>query len=67
MADKKQKGGKPASSGRSRPPAKVPGPPGPKANPTRGRPEQDGVDQNLDKREIARKTAKPRSPRAAGA
>ena len=65
MAARKQKGGKPASSGSSRPPAKVPGPLGPIANPTAGRHEQDGIDQNLDKREIARKNAKPRSPREA--
>lgn len=64
MSVKKQKGEKSSSSsGRSSRPAEVPGPLGPSANPTRGRHEQDGVDKNLDKREVARKNAKPRSAR----
>lgn len=62
MAAKKQKGGKSSSSGRSRP-AEVPAPRTP-ANPTRGRQEHDGVDENLDERALARRHQKPRSARA---
>ncbi len=64
MANKRQQGEKSSSSGRSRRPAEVPGPLRPAANPARGRHEQDGVDQQLDERELARRNAKPRSPRA---
>ena len=60
MAIKKQKGGKSSSSTR---PAKMPRPSGPAAKPTRGPQEQDGADQDLDKRELARKNTKPRSAR----
>ncbi len=63
MAGSKQKTRKSSSSGQTRRPAKSPGPLGPAANPTRGRHEQAGVDQNLDEREMARKNAKPRSAR----
>ena len=59
----KQQGGKSSSSGGSSKPAKMPKPSGPAADPTRGRHEQDGVDENLDKRELARRNTKPRSPR----
>lgn len=63
MAARKQKVEKSASSGRSRRPSEVPGPFGPAENPTRGRHEQDGVDQGLDERKNVRKNAKPRSAR----
>ncbi len=63
MADKKQKSEKSSPPGRSRRPARVPGPVGLDANPTRGRHEQDGVDHEVDKRQVARKNAKPRSAR----
>lgn len=65
MAGSKQKTRKSSSSGKSRKPSEKPGPLEPAANPTRGRHEQAGVDQNLDEREMARKNAKPRSAREA--
>lgn len=63
MAAKKQKSGKPSLPERSPRPAPGPGPVGLDANSTRGRHEQDGVDHEVDKRQVARKNAKPRSAR----